>query len=76
MERLGKRDAGIELLNTAIELYPKDANVHDSLAEFYAKKDMKNKAIEYYQKALAIDAGYPNAVKAKQLLQKLIGGND
>ncbi len=66
LERIGKREAAIELLKTAIELYPKDANLHDSLGEFYAKSDMKAKAIEFYQKALALDAGYPNAAKARK----------
>ena len=72
MERIGKRDAGIELLKTAIELHPKEANLYDTLAEFYAKKEMKDKAIEFYQKALAVDAGYPNAAKAKEILAQLM----
>jgi hypothetical protein len=32
---------------------------------------MKEKAIEYYRKALAADPKYPNAEKAKEILQKL-----
>ncbi len=72
LDRIGKRDAAVELLKTAIELHPKEANLYDTLGEFYAKKEMKDKAIEYYQKALAIDAGYPNAAKAKEILQQLM----
>jgi tetratricopeptide (TPR) repeat protein len=71
LERIGKQNVGFELLKIAIELYPRDAILHDSLADFYAKKEMKDKAIEFYQKALALDAGYPNAAKAKEILQQL-----
>lgn len=71
LERIGMRDAGLMILQTAIELYPQDATLYDSLGDFYSKKGMKDKAIEFYQKALSINPKYPNAEKAKEILQEL-----
>lgn len=67
----GKFDDPLALLFAASELYPQDANLYDSIGDFYSRKGMKDKAIEYYQKALATDPKYPNAEKAKEILQKL-----
>ncbi len=44
-------------LNT--KLYPKSANTWDSLAEAYWKSKQADKAIEYYNKAIALD---PNGI--------------
>jgi CubicO group peptidase (beta-lactamase class C family) len=71
MERVGMRDAGIALLQTAIELYPQEANLYDSLGDFYSKKGRKEKAIEFYKKALEINPNYPNAENARAILKKL-----
>ena len=71
MERIGRRDAGIEVLQTAIELYPQEANLYDSLGEFYLKKEMKEKAREFYKKALEINPNFPNAENAREILKKL-----
>jgi len=71
MANAGMTDGGVALLQAAVELYPQEANLYDSLGEFYLKKGMKDKAIEFYQKALAINAKYPNAEKAKEILQQL-----
>ncbi len=67
----GLIDVGLEVLKVAVELYPTDANLYDSLGDFYAKKGVKDKAIEFYQKALEINPNYPNAEKAKEILKKL-----
>jgi CubicO group peptidase (beta-lactamase class C family) len=67
----GLIDEPLTLLLTASELYPQDANLYDSIGEFYSRKGMKDKAIEYYQKALATNPKYPNAEKAKEILQRL-----
>ncbi len=71
MERIGRRDSGIEVLQTAIELYPQEANLYDSLGEFYFKKEMKEKAREFYKKALEINPNFPNAENARATLKKL-----
>jgi len=65
---IGKAEAGMAILQTAVELYPKEANLYDSIGEFYLKKDQKEKAIEFYNKALQID---PNLESAKRALAKI-----
>ena len=64
----GRRDAGLELLKLAVELHPKEANLYDSIGEFYALKGQKDKAVEFYSKALEVD---PNLASAKSALEKL-----
>jgi CubicO group peptidase (beta-lactamase class C family)/tetratricopeptide (TPR) repeat protein len=71
MNGTGITDDAFTVLLTASELYPQDANLYDSHGEFYARQGLKTKAIEFYQKALATDPKYPNAEKAKEILQKL-----
>ena len=45
-------DEAMAILQTAIEIYPKEANLYDSLGEFQLKKGEKAKALASYQKAL------------------------
>jgi CubicO group peptidase (beta-lactamase class C family) len=71
MANAGMADGGLALLQVAIELYPNAANLYDTIGEFYLKKGMKDKAVEFYQKAVTMDAKYPNAEKAKEILQQL-----
>ncbi len=71
MDGTGITDDALTVLLTASELYPQEANLYDSIGEFYARKGMKAKAVEFYQKALATDPKYSNAEKAKKILQKL-----
>ena len=63
-----KLDEGLKVLLDAVELFPSDANLLDSVGEFYLAKEEKAKAIEYYKKALEID---PNLRSSKQALEKL-----
>ncbi len=67
----GMVDGALALLQVAIELYPAEANLYDTIGEFYLKKGMKDKAIEFYQKALTTNPKYPSAEKAKEILQQL-----
>jgi Beta-lactamase class C and other penicillin binding proteins len=67
----GKAEAGMEVLKLAIEMHPKAANLYDTLGEFYMNKGEKQKAAEFYQKALEIDPKYPNAENARAILKKL-----
>jgi Flp pilus assembly protein TadD len=64
-------DEAMLLLRTAIELYPKDANLHDSLGEFLLRKGDKVKALESYQKALELDPNFFNAAVAREVVKKL-----
>jgi CubicO group peptidase (beta-lactamase class C family) len=65
-----KLDEGLSVLLDAVELFPSDANLFDSVGEFYLAKEDRIKAIEYYKKALEID---PNLRSSIQALEKLEG---
>jgi tetratricopeptide (TPR) repeat protein len=66
-----KRKAAIEVFRYNMSLYPKSANTHDSLAEAYLAVGDRAKAVDFYEKALAIDPHFPSAVEA---LRRLKGG--
>ena len=68
---VGMVDEAMRLLRTAIELYPKEANLYDSLGEFHLRKGDKVKALELYQKALEIDPKFSNAAAAREVVKKL-----
>jgi CubicO group peptidase (beta-lactamase class C family) len=68
---VGMVDEAMLLLRTAIELYPKDANLHDSMGEFLLRKGDKVKALESYQKALELDPNFFNAAVAREVVKKL-----
>ncbi|HEY0048852.1 MAG TPA: tetratricopeptide repeat protein, partial [Pyrinomonadaceae bacterium] len=55
----------------SVEIYPEEANLYDSIGEFYNSLGNKEKAIEFYTKALEINPKYPNAANAKELINKL-----
>ena len=67
----GKVDEALAILNVAIQLYPKEANLYDSTGEFLLRKGQKAKALASYKKALDINPGYPNAAAAKEVVKKL-----
>ncbi|MFZ6677802.1 serine hydrolase [Undibacterium sp. Tian12W] len=64
-------EAGLKILQAAIELHPGDVNLYDSLGEFYATLAMNEKALLAYQKALDINPGHQNAKAAIQQIQTL-----
>lgn len=68
---VGMVDEGMLILQTAIELYPQEANLYDSLGEFQLKKGEKAKALASYQKALATNPEFGNAAGAKEIVKKL-----
>ncbi len=63
-----KKDQGINVLMLALHIYPKSANLYDSLAEAYLHhKDFKN-AISNYKKSLQLNPKNQNAIdRLKQL---------
>ncbi|HEX6717812.1 MAG TPA: serine hydrolase [Pyrinomonadaceae bacterium] len=67
----GLVDEALTLLRAAIELYPKEANLYDSVGEFQLRKGDKVKALESYQKALEIDPNFSNAAAARDVVKKL-----
>ncbi|MGI8734735.1 MAG: serine hydrolase [Pyrinomonadaceae bacterium] len=67
----GMIDEAMAILQTAIELYPQEANLYDSLGEFQLKKGEKAKALASYQKALDTNPTFGNAAGAKEIVRKL-----
>lgn len=57
----GKLEAGMKLLQAAIDLNPQVANLYDSYGEFHLEKGEIAAAIRYYKKALEIDPDFGNA---------------
>jgi tetratricopeptide (TPR) repeat protein len=64
-------ESAVRMLEAAVELYPRDANLYDSIGELALKLGQKEKAIRSYQKALEIDPNYTNAAGAREALKKL-----
>ena len=71
---VGRTDDAIAILKAAIELHPKEANLHDSLGEFQLKKGDKAKALESYKKALELNPNFGNAEKAREIVKQLSAG--
>lgn len=68
---LGKPDEAIAILTVAASIYPQEANLYDSLGEFYLKKGDKSKALQHYKKALEIDPKFGNAAAASEIVKRL-----
>ncbi len=79
-------DGGYELLNSGqvesaifvfqlnTQLFPKSANVWDSLAEAYWKANKTEKAIEYYNKAIELDPNGNIGQHARNMLNQIKSG--
>jgi tetratricopeptide (TPR) repeat protein len=79
-------DGGYELLNSGqvesaifvfqlnTKLFPKSANVWDSLAEAYWKANKTDKAIEYYNKAIELDPNGNTGQHARNMLKLIKSG--
>ena len=67
----GRFEDAIAILKTGTELYPQEANLYDSLGEFYLKKGDKAKALQHYKKALEINPNFPNAAAAREIVKRL-----
>jgi len=64
-------DEAITLVATGIALYPKEANLYDSMGELQLKKGDKARALASYQKALEVNPNFPNAAAARDVVKKL-----
>ena len=62
----GKLDDALNVLEVAIQLYPKEANLYDSTGEFLLRKGEKARALESYKKALEVNPDYPNAAAERR----------
>jgi len=61
----------IPLLQSAVSLHPLDANLRDTLGEFYVRTGAREKALLAYRQALEINPNYPNASAAKEQIREL-----
>ena len=66
----GSIKQAIELFSLNTEMFPEDHNVWDSLGEAYLKNGDRDKALEYYKKALSIDPDFPSAKKMIREIEK------
>lgn len=64
---------GAAVLQAAASLHPRDANLQDSLAEFYVEQGLRPQAVEAYRQALRLDPRYPGAVGARAAIIRLGG---
>ncbi|WP_099664870.1 serine hydrolase [Janthinobacterium sp. 13] len=64
---------GMAVLQAAASLHPRDANLQDSLAEFYVEQGLRPQALEAYRQALQLDPRYPGAVGARAAIIRLGG---
>ena len=64
---------GMVVLQAAVSLHPRDANLQDSLAEFYVEQGLRPQAVEAYRQALQLDPRYPGAVGARAAIIRLGG---
>ncbi|MFZ1370200.1 MAG: tetratricopeptide repeat protein [Ferruginibacter sp.] len=66
-----KTESAIFVFRLNTVLYPGSANAWDSLAEAYWKSKQKEKAIEYYNKAIELDPNGVTGENARQMLKKI-----
>ncbi|HLL14389.1 MAG TPA: amidohydrolase family protein [Pyrinomonadaceae bacterium] len=66
-----KMKEAIEVFKLNIAAYPKSGNTYDSLAETYMNSGDKERAIEFYRKAIEVEPNYANAPAAAELIKKL-----
>jgi tetratricopeptide (TPR) repeat protein len=59
-----------ELFKINIALYPNKSNVYDSMGDAFKKEKDTLKAIEYYQKSLAINPENRNSLRNLKKLKK------
>ncbi len=65
----GRTEAAIAVFTLNVESYPSSANVFDSLGEAYMKAGQNARAIENYEKSLALNPGNTNAVAMLKILR-------
>jgi len=67
----GQMEPAVFIFQLNTELFPTSANTWDSLGESYLKAGDKDKAKEYYNKAIALDPNGPTGKNAKAMLNKM-----
>ena len=72
----GQGEQAIAVFSFVTQLFPKSANAWDSLAEGYWKAGQKEKAVEYYNKAISMDPNGPTGRNAREMLKTMAEDND
>lgn len=68
LQRHDAPDEAIQLFKFCLSLYPESDGAYEGMGESYEKKGMKEKAVEFYQKALELN---PDSKSAREKLNKL-----
>ena len=71
----GQHQGAISVFTFITQLFPNSANAWDSLAEGFLKAGEKEKAIEFYNKAISIDPDGATAKNARAMLNKIAEGH-
>ncbi|NER13463.1 tetratricopeptide repeat protein [Leptobacterium flavescens] len=67
----GDHETAVAVFTFVTQLFPDSANAWDSLAEGYLKAGQKEKAIEYYRKALSMDPEGATGKNASEMLKEI-----
>ncbi|MCB1124289.1 MAG: tetratricopeptide repeat protein, partial [Verrucomicrobiae bacterium] len=67
----GQKEPAIFVFQMNTELFPQSANAWDSLGEAYLKAGQKEKAVEYYNKAIKLDPEGSVGQNARMMLKKM-----
>ncbi len=67
-------DAAVFVMQLNTKLYPKSANAWDSLGEATFKAGQKEKALEFYNKAIELDPDGVTGENSRNMLKKINGG--
>ncbi len=70
LQRHKAPDEAIRLFEFCLSLYPSSAGAYEGLGEAYEQKGMKERAIEFFRKALTLDPDRQNAKKKLAELQE------
>lgn len=72
--RSNKTESAIFVFQLNAQLFPNSANVWDSLGEACWRAKQKEKAVEYYNKAIALDPNGSTGENARRMLKEIEGG--
>jgi tetratricopeptide (TPR) repeat protein len=72
LEQGKKLDAVFFLMDIATELYPRNSRLYKEIGDMYLRIDKKERAAQYYRKALALNPRYQEARRRLEKLEKEI----
>lgn len=70
LARNGMEETALDFLLLAAEANPKEANLFDSIGEFYLNKGDIQKSISYYEKALEVNPDFTNAQRMLEQIRE------